>query len=410
MAELIGAEVSRARGRRQENLDPLRAVAALAIVFGHSYQLGGHQLPFVTDRISDLVLRQTATGVWLFFVLSGYLIARPFIWSLIDGTPLPENVPYSVRRAFRIFPAYWIALTAVIVLAGAGTATRSWHYPVHYLLLQNLVPGRQAAIFPVAWTLTLELLFYISVPVLATAIRRIAGPRPISPSGLATGVAVTWAISYGASIVAAVLPPSTKGQWLRASFPMMWSFFCPGILLAIGPRTARNSRWHRVLVDISSSNAGTGVAFALMVMATFVHSTLSVSSSNFRSTVTFNVVQQLFVLAYALIVGRAIAAAPWSKTIGRWVNELGLISYGIYLYHAVFVVTLMSPGNQRFIPLHHGGVAAYLVHVTFVLLFTLPVAMLSWRYVERPLNDLARRMVGSSFATRRNRPTSAAPT
>ena len=66
------------------------------------------------------------------------------------------------------------------MIAIAGSAgTRAWQYPVHYLLLNNLVPGRQEALFPAAWTLTLEALFYALLPVLVIAVRGAGARAPL---------------------------------------------------------------------------------------------------------------------------------------------------------------------------------------------------------------------------------------
>ena len=158
----VGGAATTGTGR-VGNLDVLRAVAALGVLAAHAYSLGDRTLPLRAERWGDVVLLGATSGVWLFFGISGYVISGPFVDRLATGRPLPDLVPYALKRAFRIFPLYWIALTAVILFAGAG-ATSLWQYPVHYALLHNLVPGRQGAILPVAWTLTLEALFYAAVP------------------------------------------------------------------------------------------------------------------------------------------------------------------------------------------------------------------------------------------------------
>ena len=101
-------------------MDILRAAAALGVLVGHAYALGGRAIPVRAERWYDVPLLQTVTGVWLFFAISGYVISKPFVDRLLTGRPLPELVPYALRRALRIFPLYWIALLAVIALAGAG--------------------------------------------------------------------------------------------------------------------------------------------------------------------------------------------------------------------------------------------------------------------------------------------------
>ena len=136
-------------GRRVANLDVLRALAALAVLVGHAYVLGGRVIPVKAQHVYDVPLISLTSGVWLFFALSGYVISRPFLERLQAGAPLPALGAYARRRAARIFPLFWLALAASIALDG-GHGTLAWQYPFHILLLNNLVPGRQAALYSVA--------------------------------------------------------------------------------------------------------------------------------------------------------------------------------------------------------------------------------------------------------------------
>ncbi len=125
---------------RVGNVDVLRAVAAFGVFVAHAYALGGRAAPIKAEYWYDVPLFAASSGVWLFFAISGYVIRRPFVDRLVAGRPLPELVPYALRRGFRIFPLYWVAVTAMIVINGLG-GTHLWQVPFHYALLQNLVPG-----------------------------------------------------------------------------------------------------------------------------------------------------------------------------------------------------------------------------------------------------------------------------
>src|SRR5262249_10509534 len=135
-------------------------------------------------------LRQMlGAGVLIFFSLSGYLIAGPFLRALVDGRPLPGIRSYLVRRVARIYPAYWLAFGAVLLLLWPPGGVRAYQVPVHLLLLQSSWPvnGEPTAIFFVAWTLGVEMAFYAFVPLAAWALRAIH-PRPWRPGRLAAVV------------------------------------------------------------------------------------------------------------------------------------------------------------------------------------------------------------------------------
>src|SRR5579862_3629324 len=122
------------------NLDIVRACAALAVLAGHAYLLSGTFLNPADLRPDHLLITNSGVGVWLFFALSGYLIAGPYLRALIDGRPLPVPRVYAVRRVARIFPAYLIAF-AIASTAPTTAITHWWQWPLHVTLLHNLIPG-----------------------------------------------------------------------------------------------------------------------------------------------------------------------------------------------------------------------------------------------------------------------------
>ena len=156
---------------------------------GHAYFLGGRVLPVKAQRVTDVPLITPASGVWLFFALSSYVIARPFIDALVTGRPLPAAGRYLRRRAGRIFPLYWVTVTIFVLIAG-HPGVIGWQFAAHCLLLNNLLPGQQATLYSVAWTLTLEVLFYLLVPLLA-GLARARWRRP-SPALLARVILGGW--------------------------------------------------------------------------------------------------------------------------------------------------------------------------------------------------------------------------
>lgn len=110
------AEMERSDGEqtmtdnRLNGADFMRAAACLTVLFHHLAQRmswNDHLGPVEGFR----VFTQVGTfGVAIFFVLSGYLLARPFWQALDRGQPMPAIETYALRRAARILPGYWLAL------------------------------------------------------------------------------------------------------------------------------------------------------------------------------------------------------------------------------------------------------------------------------------------------------------
>ena len=92
----------------------------------------------------------------------------------------------------------------------------------------------------------------------------------------------------------------------------------------------------------------------------------------------------LFAVGYGIVLALAIRSRPWGGRLRGMLVGLGIISYGIYLIHAV-LLRLLEDEAESLVPLRHGGAFAYVVHAALLLGLTLPLAWLSWRFFERPI-------------------------
>ena len=111
--------VKRRPGEMTENrllgADFARAAACLIVLFHHLAQRlsGGEILPAL--QVFRTFANNGTFGVGIFFVLSGFLLARPFWQALDKRQPMPSLRIYAMRRAARILPGFWLALTVTFV-------------------------------------------------------------------------------------------------------------------------------------------------------------------------------------------------------------------------------------------------------------------------------------------------------
>ena len=142
-------------------------MAALSIVLYHVLLFAG-----AANHDATLAAQsQLVAGLALFFVISGFLLYRPFVVALSRADRNPELRAYAWRRFLRIVPAYWVAAT----ITGLITAPEVFHKPlVFYGFGQTLSLETNTQGVSVAWTLCLEVMFYVFLPFYALAIRSAA--------------------------------------------------------------------------------------------------------------------------------------------------------------------------------------------------------------------------------------------
>jgi peptidoglycan/LPS O-acetylase OafA/YrhL len=376
-------------GERLQNVDMMRGSAATTVMFAHAALLGGNVItPLVAD-VPSLLSHLGSTAVWLFFVVSGFVISRPFIRSLLHGSPRPGMRSYAIRRMARIYPVYWVcALVTVVAVgwAGAGAVSKI----AHVLLLHNVIPGRQHAFIPVSWTLTLEVLFYAAVPIGAMVLRWSTGGSRIGADRLAAYLLLGWGavIAYLGAVPFFVEDP-TRQLWMRGSFPAMIGMFVPGMLLAVATsavpasRIARVWSWLRHRPGLLTAGALVGCALG----ATFASIDVPTQSASGR-LVAWDLGRHAYAIGYGLLIARVAVASTWSFPGVGALKALGDMSYGVYLIHGTLLIVLLD--SPSLIPLPEPGLGNYLLHVLFLSAITVPLAALSWRLLEKPLSDRAR--------------------
>lgn len=196
---------------RSSGLDGLRALAAVVVVLFHLQTVSG-----VSFGPLDPLVHGGDTGVFVFFALSGYLLYKPFVGREVD------LVSYGAKRAGRIVPGYLVALVGLALLTGSRLPLE---HPLPYLAIASSYDLGLRGFLGNAWTLSAEVLFYLSLPLIA---RWVAGRELGRLSILALA-------SVAASLLHTVtLRPET--WWLVGTYPVVFYAFVPGMALAVVER------------------------------------------------------------------------------------------------------------------------------------------------------------------------------
>ncbi|MCU1589585.1 MAG: acyltransferase [Frankiales bacterium] len=371
---------------RDPGIDALRAVAALSVLAIHSglFPVGRpHPTPGWPGAVLYLLWANLDIGVDIFFALSGYLVAGPFLRRLLDGGPLPDLRRYGVRRALRVLPAYWVALAAIT--AAPYVPWPWWMWTLHILLLQNPFPGQLAHGLGVAWTLHCEIVFYVFMPLTCVVVRRRRGSTPLSPERVVGALIAVAIVSVTFAVLAAGVGDEHHSVWsrpLRLSVPATMCLFVPGMLLAVARTPEAAAAWPRlpvVLADFARPRLLALSVGALTVAMLALDAVPALPVQDGR--------RLLRALAGALLLAWLTSGRRHGPVV-RALAPLGVISFGIYLWHFLLQRDLQLYGvftGAR-------GSLGFAVDVFVLLAVSVPAAAASWFLIERPALRLADRI------------------
>lgn len=311
-------------------LDGLRALAALSILVYHTATFSR-----ASEGQAGLspYLARLNVGVAIFFVISGFLLYRPFVAARAGLAPQVRVRDYARRRGLRIIPAYWVALTLLAIYPGLQGVFGP-HWWVYYGFGQDYAQSTEIRGLGPAWSLGCEVVFYALLPVIAATLshvmarlrRRSSWLFELSILLILGALSAAWR-AYADSHPGT--PPST--------FATTFAWFAAGMGLAVisvhlssRPRSRKQVARYAWLGWPLAAAAYVGICRGLGLSGAF---------ALFQKT---TVAQDLGVYALSAVVaaGLALPAVFRSPTgrIGlilgaRPVAWLGLVSYGIYLYH-----------------------------------------------------------------------------
>jgi peptidoglycan/LPS O-acetylase OafA/YrhL len=171
--------------RRIPSLDGLRAMAILLVVFCHVqvflHPLSGRAARFCTDM--------AWSGVYLFFVLSGYLIGS-LVSSEIARTGRLDVKAFWVRRALRTWPLYFLALAANYWhMTQSGTPAEP---PLGAFLTFTQIYFKNSY-FIESWSLSIEEQFYLLLPLFFLVVLRFGGRKAVAVACVAV-IAASWLV------------------------------------------------------------------------------------------------------------------------------------------------------------------------------------------------------------------------
>jgi peptidoglycan/LPS O-acetylase OafA/YrhL len=383
-----------ARSGRFPLFDSLRAIAALSV-------LATHAAFYSIPAESDVVARFTArldVGVTIFFLISGFLLYRPFVAARLAGEPSLAVGAYAWRRFLRIVPAYWVALTVTVLWLGLDAVFTPERIPIYYGYLQIYWPETIFGGLPQAWTLCVEVSFYAFLPLWAFGMRWLGrsrdAPVRLELAGLLLLALVS--VAYKAVLLAGAPDPDHANAVRGLTYlPAFLDQFAIGMALAVvSVALAGSDALPRALAWI---DARPGLAWA-GALAAFLTVSVGIGLDGRGGFLENSTLSQTLARhwLYALVgLGLLLPAVFGDQTRGlvrhvlanRLLLYLGLVSYGIYLWQQTVIVQLE---RWELVDALDGVVPAFAVYLALGVVGATAIASLSWFVLERPVLDLKR--------------------
>ena len=379
--------MSAPRNPRFPLFDSLRAMAALSVLLFH--------VAFVLEGFTDPNWGRYATqlniGVTLFFLISGFLLYRPFVRARYAGEPMPSLGSYATRRLFRIVPAYWVALIVIALWVDLPVVfDHPWfHFTfTHVYNRQDLLTGVGHT-----WTLAVEMTFYIFLPLWALLVRRLPhrGDRQFVLTEALPLVAIfalglLWNLTQIERTQGLVLfSPEV------AALPRFLDHFALGMGLAVASVVLAGRERQPALVRLVERRSWLPwvlAAAGFVVLSNLGSSYISADVEPIRHEL-----RGLIALCLLLPAALGVAGGGAVRRLLAWPPLLwvGLVSYSLYLWHPAIA--------QKIIYTDLDEQVGWVLPAVLTVIASIVVAAVSFYLIERPALRLGQRLASGRRET-----------
>ncbi|GAC67230.1 putative acyltransferase [Gordonia soli NBRC 108243] len=385
-------------------LEGMRALAALGVLTTHvAFQTRAVEIPVLGPVLGRLDL-----AVALFFGLSGFLLWRPWVAAAHGGDTHggdthcgdthgggasgghPPIRRYLRHRVVRIWPAYLVVVVLVLTLLPDAQNADATVWLANLTLTQVFVPLSLTAGLTQMWSLSVEVAFYLLLPLLGLALVTLRGRRVRwrIPALFAIGAAsLTWGwVAVTLPVPAGVEPKN----WVVGHLP----WFLAGLVLAelvglwesrVADPRAVQSRWLAVVIGISGRR---WLMFAVLVVAYGLACTPIAGPTGLGDLHQWQFAVKMVlgaICAYAILAPLLCAPGPFRFLDSRVMQALGRWSYGIFIWHIAVLAVVF--GLFGIVPFNGDTVLVWAITVVV----TIGVSAASYAFVEEPARRWLRR-------------------
>jgi peptidoglycan/LPS O-acetylase OafA/YrhL len=358
---------------RYHQLDSLRGIAALTVVFNHYSQI---TLTRWLQHVPWRVIAEGHSAVILFFALSGFALTLQ-----VTGESRPGFAEFVVKRVCRIYIPYLFAVLAAYAaycvlyrsnLSWTGEwFNEAWHAGIdrHDLLnhIYFLIPFSNSTLDPVLWSLVYEMRISLIFPILIVVV--FAMPLWFSIA-LSAGLSLA-AFGYYFPLHRTLMEASLRGEWIPTIHYI--SMFVLGALIA---------RYRDAIVSKLAPISPRWLFGALVISLALYVLVGSVNRHLISNDVLRGFADDWVVLpAVTGILILAISLRPFADFLAaRPLVFLGKISFSLYLLHCIVLLGV----------LHYFGETYHGMSMLIAAVLILPVSIAGYYAIEKPSIRLGR--------------------
>jgi peptidoglycan/LPS O-acetylase OafA/YrhL len=390
-------------------LEGIRGLCALGVITFHVAYTAGLTTQVGGKGFWAHALMGLQASLAPFFLLSGMLLYRGFAKATLTGSKRPSAVPFYVKRALRILPAYWFMTIILLVFVNWYSIDSVW-YVLNPLLLVHYITITDFADWIIGmeptWTVPTEAAFYLLLPLLAVLIGKYArraddvakrAKRMIAPIALFGLTGPLW-------ITFAFWPSRAEDAyyynfWPFTFFSVVAAGMMLGVLVAYAEVTGRTPGFYRFVQKRPNVLwLGAAVLYVAAIPTPF-----GKPGTGTYGALAQELTTHVLLLLFALLliapltvpnvrsrVMDTVAANPPIRFVGR-------LSYAIYLWHVAVIhfwfqngsiwgVKNLTPTFQQI------GQADFWELEIFVITVSILIALVSQYLVERPAVKLRNRL------------------
>lgn len=357
--------------KRNLGLDIIRVVAAVLVIICHSgFFSVGISFPFLS--FSGIL------AVEIFFVLSGLLVGKKLIQSVMDEHPGKTLKGFYINRLTRVLPLYYFML----IITAIQSCTK---IPVSCFFFCQNFSAEALSFLPVSWSLSVEAWFYFLLPPVFLLLFKLFSIKFSGKAAVFSAIGVLCTISFVLRVIYSIQYTQDWDFEIRKQIPLRLDAIMMGVFLA-AVKLFDEDKYRRL--------AGKNVCFFLSIAGILAiygwYCTVLIENDNFNNSPIGKIFLFTLLPLFCCMMVMFMENSPWINRLnGRkgtgLIHHLSTLSYGVYLIQlSVFTIVSAYFVDTRFSVSWLGFLAA--------IVLTVCLSQIAYRVIEVPARKLSHRV------------------